>query len=653
MVEDKRYAEAAPALRSLLGSERAPQDYVLYFLGVAEARTGDERAMGRFGQLRLEHARSVWAPAAALEIGRLYRQRGQWAEAEAFLVVASSAPDAAVAGQALYERAGVLEAQGRTVEAAAVIEEFRRGQPGSPLVPQARVLLRSLRARDPALALRGGQWLAESRQLLEERDYVGAEKAARTADPYGDDLEARLLLAEALKGQGNVAAAVTTLGDVVDRFPDDPRTSRALYRMAQLLWNQNEDVAAEAAYRQFLKRHPGHASAPEALYAIGRIQQSSRRGAAAIATFRDLARRYPSAKTAWDARWRIGWILYTERRHEEAAVAFADLARSSGDPADVVAARYWQGRALARAGRVAEANDIYRRVLAEAPLSYYAGRAEERLGEESFAPPAVVAPPPLPLPPPPPSLDAYHLQRYLALRDLELNRFARVEAAALERESSDPAAREFLYYAYANADDYPAARRLGRGLDVPAGVRERVLYPLAFWSEVSAAASGNRVDGLLIASLIRQESLFDPQARSPADARGLMQLTPAAARQEAESLGWTEDPVARLEDPAVNVTLGVRHLRSLLDYYDDDVVKALAAYNGGVTAVDRWQREFVELEGDEFVESITYRETRDYVKRVLGHRRAYRRLYADATPGRAARSRTLDLALRTRAGADG
>jgi soluble lytic murein transglycosylase len=628
LVDQKRWDDAAPALRSLLGDDPRLDDYVLYHLGVAEARLGDSRALHRFTRVRTEYPQSLWGSPAALEIGRLYRQQGQAQEAEAFLSAAATASDADIAAQAKLEQAQLLIAAGRDVEAVRLLQEIRETSKGAPVVIQARTLVRGLRAQNPAVGLHGREWLPEARLLLDERDYVGAEKAVRAADPAGTDVDTTFLLAEAFKGQGNTAAAVTVLGAVVDREAGTPAGARALFRMAQLLWNQDEDVAAEASFHQFLKRYPRHPSAPDALYALGRIHQADGRHAAAATSYERLAKTYPKAKTAWEARWRIGWLRYLLRRFAEAAASFGSLARSSREPADVASARYWQARSLERAGRPSEANELYRRVIAEAPLTYYAWRAEGRLGEDRFDDAGRIAAATLPLPDPPPSLGRFHLERYLALRDLGLSRFARREAAALERESSDAAARRFVYYAYANADDYPAARRIGRDLDIPGGVRERVLYPLAFWDDVSAATDRHHVDPLLVVALIRQESLFDPRARSFADARGLMQLLPATAQKEAATLGWKEDPTGRLYDPAVNVALGVQHFRTLLDLYDGDPVKALAAYNGGTRAVDKWRQQFAELEGDEFVESITYRETRDYVKRVLGNRRAYALLYA-------------------------
>ena len=84
-----------------------------------------------------------------------------------------------------------------------------------------------------------------------------------------------------------------------------------------------------------------------------------------------------------------------------------------------------------------------------------------------------------------------------------------------------------------------------------------------------------------------------------------------------------------LTESDINIALGVRYLRGLLSRFADPL-KAVAAYNGGEAAVEKWQRQFGELEPDEFVESITYRETRDYVKRVMANYRQYVQLYGVA-----------------------
>jgi soluble lytic murein transglycosylase len=111
-----------------------------------------------------------------------------------------------------------------------------------------------------------------------------------------------------------------------------------------------------------------------------------------------------------------------------------------------------------------------------------------------------------------------------------------------------------------------------------------------------------------------------------------MQLLPTTAVVVA---GRIRRPAPAAEDlfiPDLNISLGTAHLRYLLDLYDGDRIRALAAYNGGENAVARWNRQSGTLELDEWVENITYRETRRYVKMVLGHYLDYVELYAEPTP---------------------
>jgi soluble lytic murein transglycosylase len=192
-------------------------------------------------------------------------------------------------------------------------------------------------------------------------------------------------------------------------------------------------------------------------------------------------------------------------------------------------------------------------------------------------------------------------------------------------EKANPRTRELTRYliaTYPAVDGYRDAIRLGYQQGEP---DPTVLYPLAFWPLVTRYARQRGLDPLRVLALMRQESLFDPAARSPADARGLMQLLPSTARRVARRLGRAEP--GDLYDPDVNVDLGTAHLDELLREHAGDWIPTLAAYNGGEAALAKWERRFGDLPPDEFVESITYRETKDYVKRVLGHYRRYRTIY--------------------------
>ena len=158
-------------------------------------------------------------------------------------------------------------------------------------------------------------------------------------------------------------------------------------------------------------------------------------------------------------------------------------------------------------------------------------------------------------------------------------------------------------------------------------------YPLAYWEPVRRECGPRSLDPFLVLALIRQESLFDAHALSPANARGLMQILPSTGSRLASQLGHEGFDAEQLYETDLNVALGTTYLRNLLDRFGGSLPRVLAAYNAGEAAVDKWMRRYPDLEDDEFVESITYRETRNYVKRVLANERLYRALYASSAPG--------------------
>jgi len=129
----------------------------------------------------------------------------------------------------------------------------------------------------------------------------------------------------------------------------------------------------------------------------------------------------------------------------------------------------------------------------------------------------------------------------------------------------------------------------------------------------------------LVTALIRQESLFNPQARSVSDARGLMQLLPATANRYAVAAGIIT-PALDLYDPSISIQLGTAYLHELMGMFGSDIVKVVAAYNAGEHSVSQWNARY-RGENDEWVENIGFHETRDYVKKVIGGMREYRLLY--------------------------
>ncbi len=145
-----------------------------------------------------------------------------------------------------------------------------------------------------------------------------------------------------------------------------------------------------------------------------------------------------------------------------------------------------------------------------------------------------------------------------------------------------------------------------------------LLYPRPYDAEVSAAARLTKLPAELIYAVIRQESLYRPDAGSSAGALGLMQLLPSTARRAARRWGLKAPDRAELLQPGVNIPIGAGELRSLLDRFDGQTLLATAAYNAGPGAVRRWLPDST-IENDVWVENIPFNETRAYVQRVAWH----------------------------------
>jgi soluble lytic murein transglycosylase len=155
----------------------------------------------------------------------------------------------------------------------------------------------------------------------------------------------------------------------------------------------------------------------------------------------------------------------------------------------------------------------------------------------------------------------------------------------------------------------------------------RLYYPIEEGRFLTDGASEFSLDPAVLRGLVRQESVFDANAKSRAGAMGLTQLMPATARGLARSVLRARYRRAFLYDPGVNARLGAAYLRELMDRFDGSTILALAAYNGGPTRIARIVRQNPRLAEDELFESIPLYETRDYVRRVLLYSESYRELY--------------------------
>jgi soluble lytic murein transglycosylase len=252
--------------------------------------------------------------------------------------------------------------------------------------------------------------------------------------------------------------------------------------------------------------------------------------------------------------------------------------------------------------------------------------AARRLGQAAWAPSGPVTPPVV--------NDALRaaMGRAALLETLGMETEQRFEFDHLGAEA-DSSIEETIALAQALHDHGQVARGLGvaqrafsRGAERTPALY-RLLFPVPYAEAFHAQVAERRLDPWLVAGLIKQESGFNPQARSGADARGLMQVLPSVGAQIARRLGIADWNPARLHEPEMSLTLGTHHLAEMLRQYPDPI-RVLAAYNAGGTRVRRWEnRPGVGDDPELFLEMIPYLETRNYVRRVLRNAEFYRSLY--------------------------
>jgi soluble lytic murein transglycosylase len=599
-------------------------DLVLYLrVRVAVRADRGTRAVEAAAQLAERHPDSVWLGRAALVAGRVCRRTGDTSNARSWLATARSAlpPSSDRWVRATVLLAEVEGAVGDPATALELAHAVRSAGPRRLAARRARRLTDRIREAHPEIGADPETHVDEAELRLREGDSAGVLAEARAA--LGTEpapplaARARWTIAQAEHALGHAEAAEK---DCLDLAGDvsSPLAAKALAAAGTWRWNADEDAQALALFDQVAHRFPDAPQATEALYAIGRIHQEAGRLDRAATAYAALAERFPQASQAREARWRTGWVRYLAGEYDVAAKAFGRAARGGKDLR--VAAEYWRARALERLGSP-EAGERLEHIADRHPTSYYGMIAEERLGRPTPAPTGGIEPTPVGFPA---DLGGAHAERARVLLGLGLMRLAQPEVDALRGVASE----RQLIEAYAAVEAPWAAIRVAGTLSRESriGVR-RYLYPLGFWPLLRPQAEARGLDPLFVAAVIRQESLFDPDAASPADAHGLMQLLPRTARDLATDLGRPPPDRSALRDPATSIQLGTLLLRRLLDRYDGSRVKALAAYNAGEDAVAKWERRYPDRPEDEFVELISFRETRDYVKAVLRHYQTYRTVY--------------------------
>ena len=630
-------ARAIDRLKFAADNFPALGDYALFYLALAERDQADLNASAdTLDRLVRSYPDSVMIDRSEMILADNLLKLGRVAEASpvASRLIART-PEASIEQRARITEARALIALGNPKSAYADAMELRDKYPRSDSDAEARTIAHSLLASNPELA--DTRSLAyhrdESELLLREGDLSAAEAQASAGLAMATEQSVRAQLlwvtARALKAEPDRARrAILDYLRIAPRGPDAPA---ALEALALIYWHDDQYDLARATLNRLAANFPASALAPGAMLRVGRIFEEQRLLDSARGQYRRLAARYPSSDAAEDARFRIPWTLYLARNYRIAAAGFKFAGVRAKDATDRDMCDYWGARALENAGDSTAARAIFAKLAASTDTNYYPELASRRVAESRPDLPAASAPDPeYGAAPAVIGVAEYHMARLQRLRAMGLKELEPDELKALEEHGGGSVEmRRFVLAGLASADAWydaiVAATHMEKNGQLSHAVAERVRYPRAYWNLFASASTRLALDPYLVLALARQESLFNPNATSSSNARGLMQLIPSTAKKMASEHGMDSEAI-RLYDPSVNVELGTAYLKNLLEMFGGNAFRAVAAYNAGEHAVSKWVADFPGAD-DEWVENIAYKETREYVKKVIGGRREYLLLY--------------------------
>ena len=508
--------------------------------------------------------------------------------------------------------------------------KFRTGAPSKKL-KRVKILIKELQLNEAELYIR----IIDMSKLDKEMQAKLLIQRARALDKLNRDNEAIEVYQRVAKGFGKTKSG-----------------PEALYRMARLQWNLGSDKTAMNLMDRLASEYPRHKRTPTALYVSGRIEDGNGNHDRAIDNWMRVVEEYPDSEIAPTCLWNVGWSHYQRGDYIQAQNAFTLFAEKFPDSDEIKKVLYWHGRATIDIGNRDKKIEQFERLMEEFPNSYYTILAKNGMDNSIYT----------------------QMIRFYPNEDLLDEILERNIAAAVKKYQKEPELDTNQQWALYSSRNWvalgfkerakPLLDMLAKGMKTKNGhliwlgyqyyraglysdmfwrldmvmanqdidkhqkqFLTNVMYPVPHWQTIRSEAERYNVDPMLVLALIRQESRFDTEVVSRADARGLMQIIPPTGKRISKQLsidGYSDD---LLHDPQVNIRMGVFYLSNLLKRTGGELAPALASYNAGMRVVKKWLKRLPYDDVSKFIETIPYPETRGYVKSVLRNYGVYQDIY--------------------------
>jgi soluble lytic murein transglycosylase len=644
---NKNHSQQALAWLGKAKSDKLLGDYVLYWT----AQT--QRALKRNAE----------AFTALQTIARDYPSTGikeQFLEALAPAAIDVGHPQVAVEALETYPATSVrpalllLRAQAYKAarQFARAAKDYQLLYYKNPLSDEGKTAAAALPQMKAAL---GNEYPAASLELQEERPQIFYNQrkwkdartefeklAASQRDPANAHRQHALLRAAQarvqLKGSPSLVSSLAITDPEVD--------AERIFDLAQIYRSAKKESEMLSSAEQLVQKYPSSKWSEEALMMVGNYYWVELDRARAVSYYQRVLDNFQAGKYAFNCEWRVAWIAYLDRQPyaDDKLTTFLRKYPTSANAPDAL---YWLGRNAERGGNPGHARAYFHTDADRFPQTYFGRAAAARLdkmGPGDEDPPDFLSGiPPAPalraLDEPMPTAAQDRWVRAQALRIIAFDASAELELKSAFYATGSP---RLLFDAAQAAFDqghFATGMSYGRLIvpsfdsrkyaDVPVNVW-KTLYPLPYEASLRREAARNHFDPMIAAGLIRQESTFQADAVSHANAIGLMQVLPKTGKLLAKQLK-VRYVKTKLFDPEYNLELGMLYIADL-QRATGAPEYALAAFNAGEDRIAAWRAERSYEEIPELVESIPFTETRDYVQIVLRNAEVYRMIYGAGAP---------------------
>lgn len=643
------------------------QDHIYYYMAkILLSQEKYYQAQEYYLKIIKNYPQSIWAETANLEYADVFYIKEDYITAESeYTNFLSSFPDSSYVPYALYQLAYCQERNGGKDPAA---ENYKKIWLKYPIHEYSEIALEDLNR----LAEEGSiePFIPTALEIYSRGEiFLSIYHYSSALDEFnrilqGDYLNSlsQDLYSKALYKKGMCYFNMGEYGNARDfllqsyqKYSSGSTADDSLYFLGRALTNLNQDADAISYYQKLIQTFPASNYSDDALYRTGRIYSLNDDFTNAAIYFQRVPNEYPNGDKLSDALWELGLIQYRSANYSSAKNTFSSHASSHKNTPLEEKGLFWQAKCHQKLGDNDTAAILYQKIVDLKSYSYYTFASARMLGEMNRA--VQIKEINTGLNPENPGIayifpDIYsilegdshiengevnHINKAIEFLKLEFFNSASLEIEAGSSEIEENPARTLeIATLFLKSNDYSSSiriiyknfKQLKSELDESrSDYLYYLYYPYGFKEFVQKYSSQYNLDPLFTLAVMRQESLFQPDAGSYAGAQGLMQIMPATGEGIARQIGISNYNVNMLLDPDTNIRMGTFYLRQQLDNFGQNEFYCVGAYNGGPGRMAGWIAERGNMDIDEFIESITYEQSREYVKIVMGNYYFYQMLY--------------------------